>query len=110
MKKLSKFFLLFLAIGTFISCGGDSDKKEKDDDVQIGDYSNETPKASTPAKSSADMVDFSNKGIGPVKSVNITDDIDQALAVKGKTNFENLCSACHKMDKKFIGPAMAGIT
>lgn len=110
MKKLSKFFLLFLAIGTFISCGGDSDKKEKDDDVTIGDYSNETPRASTPAKSSADMIDFSNKGIGPVKSVNLSDDIDQALAVKGKTNFENLCSACHKLDKKFIGPAMVGVT
>jgi len=98
-----------LAIGTFISCGGDSDKKEKAD-VKIGDYSSEAPKATTPAKSSADMVDFSNKGIGPVKSVNLTDDIDQALAVKGKATFENLCSACHKLDKKFIGPAMAGVT
>ncbi len=109
MKRLPKILLLLLAIGTFISCGGDSDKKEKAD-VKIGDYSSEAPKATTPAKSSADMVDFSNKGIGPVKSVNLTDDIDQALAVKGKATFENLCSACHKLDKKFIGPAMAGVT
>lgn len=109
MKRFSKFLLLTSVIATFISCGGDSDKKEKDD-VKIGDYSNEAPKATTPAKNSADMVDFSNKGIGPVKSVNLTDDIDQALAVKGKTTFENLCSACHKLDKKFIGPAMAGVT
>ncbi len=109
MKRLPKFLLLLLAIGTFIGCGGDSDKKQKDD-VKIGDYTSEAPKTTTPAKSSADMVDFSNKGIGPVKAVNLTDDIDQALAVKGKTTFENLCSACHKLDKKFIGPAMAGIT
>lgn len=109
MKRIPKFLLLLLAIGTFISCGGDADKKEKDD-VTIGDYSSEAPKATTPAKNSADMVDFSNKGIGPIKSVNLTDDIDQALAVKGKTTFENLCSACHKLDKKFIGPAMAGVT
>lgn len=109
MKKISKFLLIFLTMGAFISCGGDSDKKEKDD-VKIGDYSNEAPKATTPAKNSADMVDFSNKGIGPVKSVNLTDDIDQALAATGKTTFENLCSACHKMDKKFIGPALDGVT
>lgn len=108
MKRFSKFFLIFLTIGTFISCG-DSDKKEKED-VTLEDYSNEAPKATTPAKNSADMVDFSNKGIGPVKSVNLTDDIDQALAATGKTAFENLCSACHKMDKKFIGPALAGVT
>lgn len=56
------------------------------------------------------MVDLTNKGIGPVKSVNVSDDIDQALAVKGKTTYENLCSACHKMDKKFIGPALSGVT
>ncbi len=110
MKKLPKFLLLLLAIGTFISCGGDSDKTEKEDDVQIGDYSTPAPKATTPAKNSADMVDLSNKGIGPVKSVNVSDEIDEALAVKGKTTFENLCSACHKLDKKFIGPAMAGVT
>lgn len=109
MKRLPKFLLLLLAIGTFISCGGDSDKKEKDD-LKIGDYNSEAPKATTPAKSSADMVDFSNKGIGPVKSVNLTDDIDQALAVRGKTTFENLCSACHKLDRKFIGPKMMGVT
>ena len=109
MKRFSKFFLIFLAIGTFISCGGDSNKKEKDN-VTLEDYSNEAPKATTPAKNSAEMVDFSNKGIGPVKSVNLTDDIDQALAATGKTTFENLCSACHKIDKKFIGPALAGVT
>lgn len=110
MKRLPKFLLLLLAIGSFISCGGDSDKKETEDNLQIGDYSSEAPKTTTPAKNSADMVDFSNKGIGPVKSVNISDDIDQALAVKGKTTYENLCSACHKMDKKFIGPALSGVT
>src|SRR5690606_40502995 len=37
-------------------------------------------------------------------------DLDQALAATGKTTFENLCSACHKMDKKFIGPALDGVT
>ncbi len=109
MKRITKFLLLIIAIGTFISCGGDSDKKEKED-VTIGDYGSEAPKATTPAKNSADMVDFSNKGIGPVKSVNLTDDIDQALAVKGETVFKNMCSACHKTDKKFIGPALVGVT
>ncbi|CAN5298887.1 hypothetical protein BH23BAC2_BH23BAC2_27370 [soil metagenome] len=100
---------MFLSAFTLMISCGDSEKKEKDD-VTIGDYSTPAPKKETQATNSKDMVDFSNKGIGPVKSINITDDIDQALAVKGKTVFDNMCTACHKLDKKYIGPALADVT
>lgn len=101
--------MLFLfTIVAFTACG-DSEKKDKDE-MKMEDYSKEAPKADAPATSSADMTDMSNKGIGPVKSITLDAEIDKALAVRGETVYNNMCTACHKIDKKFIGPAMVGIT
>lgn len=52
---------------------------------------------------------LNNKGIGPVTSVNLGE-IDPALVEEGKTYFEAKCTACHKIDKKYIGPALSGVT
>lgn len=46
-----------------------------------------------------------NKGIGPVTSVTIAPEIDEAMAKEGEEIFNAKCTACHKPDKKFIGPA-----
>lgn len=32
------------------------------------------------------------------------------MASSGADVFKKLCSACHKMDKKFVGPELAGVT
>ena len=31
------------------------------------------------------------------------------MAAKGKDVYEKMCTACHKVDKRFIGPAPKGI-
>lgn len=51
----------------------------------------------------------SNHGIGPVKAFELPQTIDQELAKNGQLIFENKCSACHKPEKKFIGPSPKGI-
>ncbi|MCR9253179.1 MAG: cytochrome c [bacterium] len=51
----------------------------------------------------------SNQGIGPIQAFTLPQDIDQALVGKGKEVYESKCTACHKIDKKFIGPSPAGI-
>ena len=48
-------------------------------------------------------------GVGPIKSVTIGD-LDKAMAAEGETIFTTNCAACHKMDKRFVGPALAGVT
>ena len=48
-------------------------------------------------------------GIGPIKSVKL-DDIDEAMAAAGKQVFIEKCSACHKIEKRYTGPALAGVT
>ncbi|MDH5379646.1 MAG: cytochrome c [Cyclobacteriaceae bacterium] len=50
------------------------------------------------------------KGVGPVSEVEVGDEIDQTLADEGKVIFEAKCTACHKTDKRFIGPGLKGIT
>ena len=50
-----------------------------------------------------------DKGIGPVTSVELGAEIDEALVAKGKEIFDAKCSACHKVDKRYIGPSPAGI-
>ena len=51
-----------------------------------------------------------NKGIGPIKEITLDSKIDEALAAKGKEIFMMKCSACHKIDKRYIGPALGGLT
>ena len=73
--------LAAIAIVTLISCGGKEEKKNND--IQIGQKpAVETP-AETPVESTtkpSEMVDLTNKGIGPIKNVELGATIDQAMA------------------------------
>lgn len=53
---------------------------------------------------------MANKGIGPIKSVEIADEVDEELADQGGKVFEQFCSSCHKMAEKYVGPALGGVT
>ena len=50
-----------------------------------------------------------DKGVGEIKEVILTD-IDPDLAKLGEEQFVAKCSACHKIDKRFVGPALRGVT
>jgi len=60
--------------------------------------------ATTAASGTAD------KGVGPVTALTIESRIDPALATRGKTVFEAKCTACHKFDERYVGPALRGVT
>lgn len=50
-----------------------------------------------------------NKGIGPISEIFLADEIEQDKVTSGAEIFKAKCSACHKADVKFIGPAPKGI-
>jgi mono/diheme cytochrome c family protein len=50
-----------------------------------------------------------SKGVGPIQSVAIGA-LDEALAAKGQQIFSGTCAACHKLDQRYVGPALAGVT
>lgn len=107
MKLTFKILAAFLILLT-VSCG-DKEEKEK---IKLTDTEKPVQKETVEeaVETTAEADDMSNKGIGPITSVQVGDNIDAAMATKGADLFKNMCSACHKMDKKFIGPALTGVT
>ena len=51
----------------------------------------------------------SNHGIGPVSAFELPAEIDQELAAKGLEVYDAMCTACHKAEKRFVGPSPKGI-
>lgn len=83
MKFYTKFTLLVIPLIMLFGCGG-GDEGDPNDPMK-------------------------NKGIGPVKSIQIGE-IDQNMAADGEKIFMEKCTACHKMNEKYIGPALVGVT
>lgn len=97
MKFTKILFLTLIAIFAF-GCGGDAKKPEKQAD-----------KKPAVEEEAVELDPMQNKGVGPVSSVTLAAVVDQAMADAGKEIYEAKCTACHKVDKKFIGPAPTGI-
>ena len=92
-----KVFVLAITVAIISSCGGDGKKK---DNVE----------ATKEAEKEVVEVDpMKDKGIGPISSITLGE-IDEAMAAEGKEVFKAKCSACHKISKRVVGPALAGIT
>lgn len=111
MKSLIKISSILL-LGLLMACGGNGEKKEKDQ-IKVGQQP-KTEKKSEPSTQSTSETsaqeDMTNKGIGPIDNVEISDGINKEMASRGKTVYNNLCTAYHKMDKKYIGPAISGVS
>ena len=92
--KLKVFVVALVMI--FVSCGSDVKKDDK---------------ASKPIKEKevVDVDPMQDKGIGPIKSITLGE-IDEAMVAEGKEIFKLKCSACHKVSKRVVGPAMLGVT
>lgn len=51
----------------------------------------------------------SGPGVGPITKITL-EAINPALVKKGKELFTTKCSACHKFEDRYVGPAMKGVT
>ncbi len=101
--KFSKSWTcFFLALGvSVLSFSCSSDNK-----TETSNSANTTANTNTSAPAGV----VSEKGVGPVDEVDPGAGIDQALAEKGQAIFEAKCSACHKFDQRYVGPALEGVT
>jgi cytochrome c551/c552 len=67
--------------------------------------------AETPERGESDLSAFElENGIGPVKEAITLSAIDKVMAGTGKDVFEAKCTACHKMDTLYVGPALGEVT
>ncbi|WP_461305382.1 c-type cytochrome [Aureisphaera sp.] len=109
MNNLLKTIILLISV-ILMSCGGNGDKNPEKEQVKIGTPKKESVKE-TPKDNaeSALAIDLNNKGVGPIKNLDLPTEIDNAMAATGAEVFKLKCTACHKPTKRFIGPAPAGI-
>lgn len=90
MKRILILLLTVLFFGSY-SCGN----KEKANDAKTEEVNPNDPK--------------SDKGVGPVTSITLDEKINDAMVKQGEEIYKAKCTACHKPDKKYIGPAPKGI-
>lgn len=108
MKTTLKLLTLFLTLLIF-SCGGE-EKKEEKGKIQLKKQTTTKKVESTTAnKKPSETIDLTNKGVGPITSLDISAPVDKAKADHGKEVFDKMCTACHRVGKKFIGPPPNGI-
>ncbi|HRV54399.1 MAG: cytochrome c [Flavobacteriaceae bacterium] len=109
MKTTLKLLTVLLVL-LFISCGGKEEKKEPFDYGKKPTTSEKPVEKKVESKDLASQrVDLTNKGIGPITSIVLGEEIDQAMVVHGSDVYKKMCMACHRPDKKFIGPAPKGV-
>ncbi len=102
MKDLTKIstILMGLTLTVFLfSCGGGDGKSAAD---RIKEQAQMEP---------ADPYENwqSYDGVGPIQNFTLPGEIDQEMVANGKEVYDIKCTACHKAEKKFIGPSPKGI-
>ena len=108
MKSTLKHITLLLAF-LILSCGGGESEKNEGTKVKLKKQKTEKKVETKKAIKPSETIDLTNKGVGPIKSLTLAPEIDQAMVTKGADVFKRMCTACHKVGKKFIGPPPNGV-
>jgi hypothetical protein len=95
MKKLPTLILIVLVAGLLAGCGSNSE--------------NNTAESDTPSETPEVALAHPSKGIGPITEFDIST-LDPARAPEGAAIFEAKCTPCHKIEERYIGPALTGVT
>ncbi len=100
-KRTALLAAMFSALSLMISCGGRE---------TITEEAAEAPRQETEVNTEASIADsMTNKGIGPVSQVALGA-LDAGMSAKGKSLFDTKCASCHKLDSKYVGPSLQGVT
>lgn len=96
--KNAATWLLFGSLFMLYSCGGGSKESASD-----------APPPTSMVEKAVSDDPMMNKGIGPVTSVVLEEEVNTQLAAEGAEIYTQMCTACHKADQKYIGPSPKGI-
>jgi len=104
MKKIL-FAATIISVMTWIACG-DSAQEE----ARLKRKAEMAEKIEEESKIPAsERITLDSKGVGPIKNLPLDKVIDEEMVQRGMELFKTNCSACHKIDKRFIGPSPKGI-
>lgn len=88
--------LIFLAAALIVGCSGKNSNSNSD---------------SNSSNNESELTEFEMlNGIGPVDEEITIEEIDKELANKGMEVFDMKCGACHKMNDRYVGPPLGGVT
>jgi mono/diheme cytochrome c family protein len=110
MKIVIRSLVIVFSV-LLISCGEKEEKKKEGFSV---DRTKATEKAieATPATDAipaSQQITLDEKGVGQIKEITLDAEINAEMAAVGETIYNSNCTACHKLDKRFIGPSPKGI-
>ncbi len=94
-----------------IGCGGKTEKKDDGFSVERTKSSEKVEQKApeTNEVPASQRITLDNKGVGQIKNITLDPEINQEMATTGGELFKTNCTACHKTDRRFIGPKMQGI-
>jgi mono/diheme cytochrome c family protein len=93
---------LLTALVLLAGCGGEGSKAASSDSA---------PAAAAPAGDAGGLTPFEvAHGIGPIKGEIAAGPVDHSMAERGEKIFEEKCSACHKLEERYVGPALGDVT
>lgn len=103
-----KKWLIIVLIGTssifFTSCNGGGSEGEQSTATR------QEPEAEVSDALDALANPMEQKGVGPIEELQLDPTIDQQLAQEGQAVFEQYCTACHKIEDRYVGPAVKEVT
>jgi len=102
-RLLRRWPILLVALA--MACGGG--EGAANDGADDAPAAAESSSPSTAAGLSADELKY---GIGSIRDLDLDDDLDDDLVARGAEIFKTKCSACHKLDERYVGPPLGGVT
>jgi len=101
MRDVAARFRRFALIGLagLLGCGGGKEAPA----------GGGAPAAAPPATGGLSPYEMEN-GIGPVRQAITVGPINKEMAEQGQKLFEAKCAVCHKLDQRYVGPSLGGVT
>jgi cytochrome c len=90
---------ILLVCSAFVACNGTEPNEEISTNIQPKPAAEKVIEAPASVRITKD-----NKGVGEIKELQLNPTIDLAMVDRGAALFKTNCTACHKTDKRFIGP------
>lgn len=95
---MNRSALLLTALAALTACGGDAPPANAPSGSSSG---------ATTAGAELTAVEL-EQGIGPIRDLQLGA-VDATLAAEGEKAFVTKCSACHKIDERYVGPPLGDV-